>query len=168
MVMPVRRRRVVSTLLGLCAVLVVCPAEARRGRRRFRSRGSGTGVYHGKPVLSREALRECVARQDELSAASAELERMEASLAAETAGIDELNALIERREALVNRYSQQSVDEFNALVDRQRRAVHGYNEKLSQMNERFAAHNRSVDLFNANCADREYYEDDMQAVLSGR
>jgi multidrug resistance efflux pump len=87
-------------------------------------------------VLSRDGLRECV--------------RLERDINLRLAALDLAEQDLQRRQALVDAYSQRSVDDFNQRVDR--------------FNRDGEAANALVRRFNAQCANHAYFEADMQAV----
>lgn len=109
--------------------------DSSGGRIRF-GKGLSRGAKYSGPTLSRQQLAVCVQMQERVNSAFAKLDRDE--------------ALLKQQEAAVDPYSQVSVDNFNSLVS----AFNADGERA----------NAGVDQFNKACADRAYYESDMQAV----
>lgn len=165
--MDAKRRAALFGIMAIGAV-VAAPEVLARRRTGFRMRGLPNGARHKGPVLTREQLRECVAEQNFINVSEAELERLQASIAQSEASINGLEAQINMQEPLVDRYSQESINSFNALIDRHKRLVAAHNAKLPDTNNRVQQINTFVQKFNEKCADRVYYESDMQAILAGK
>lgn len=135
------RRWFVKSLLcgGIAAagyLAVSLPVEARGRRVRFGGRGITARGHYSGSVLSQEQLKSCLVREKQINALSEEVDRDEAYLA--------------EQERLVDLYSQTSVDAFN-------KKAHHYNSKVQQLKS-------SIDTCNNLCADKAYYESDMQAA----
>jgi hypothetical protein len=158
--------------LAMFTLMFASQAEARRGggRRRvnFSGKGIPQGASHSGTVLSREQLRHCVDEERKINSLSDSVEIDQAMLDSEQAGLKQLERTIEREQFHVNRYSQESVDSFNSLVDQHRKKVAAFNNKLTPLNEKVSSLNSSIDGFNKQCAQRAYYESDMNAVLNRR
>lgn len=165
--MDVKRR---AALLGIVAIagIVVVPEVLARRRAGSGMRGLPNGARHKGPVLTRDQLRQCVAEQNTINTLESEMDRLRASLTQSEASINRLEAQISEQQPLIDRYSQESVDSFNALIDQHKRLVDAHNAKLPVTNISVEKVNSAVDRFNAKCADRVYYENDMQAVLAGK
>jgi hypothetical protein len=162
---PLSRRR----LLGWCAGLAVLamtgapPAHARR-RGRLRAFRLPNGAEPKGPVLTVDELRRCVEGETRIDAFRAELEAKQARADAGGREADELGAQLDRAKRGLDRTSKTQVASFNAGVDRQRKAVERYNKLVPDLNKAAADLNEEVGRFNAACAERPYYEDDMEAV----
>jgi hypothetical protein len=136
----INRRKLLGIVLPVATVLSIAiptVAEARR-RVRFSGRGLPTGAKYNGPTLSRSELGNCVKQERSINEKFAALEKEEVDLKSA-----ELN---------VDSYSQRSVDEFN--------------QRVSNFNSGGEAVNAQVYSFNQSCANRTYYESDMQAVES--
>lgn len=167
--MTMNRRSVIFGLLGFAAAFTLPEAVARGGRRAgFRLRGLPNGARHKGSVLTRDQLRQCVNEQKEINTGSDLVDRLQSSISVDAAEISRLERQIAVQESLVNVYSQESVDEFNALISRHRKMVTAYNDRLPAAKARVEQMNAAVSRFNAKCADRVYYQSDMNAVVAGR
>ena len=167
--MTMNRRAVIFGLLGFAAAFTAPEAAGRGGRRAgFRLRGLPNGARHKGSGLTRDQLRQCVNEQKVINAGSGQVDRLQASISVDAAEISRLERQIAAQESLVNVYSQESVDQFNALVNRHRQMVTAYNDRLPAANARVEQMNAAVRRFNTECADRVYYESDMNAVVAGR
>ncbi|MGQ0792813.1 MAG: hypothetical protein ACT4NX_01865 [Deltaproteobacteria bacterium] len=167
--MSVSRRAALFGLFGFAITLIIQDADAR-GRRRagFRTRGLSIGARHKGPVLARDQLSQCVKEQNAINASGDQVDQLQASIAANAVKINRLETEITAQEGLVDVYSQDSIDSFNALVDRHRQLVAAHNNRLPDANARVEQVNAAVARFNAKCADRAYYQYDMDAVLVGK
>ncbi len=165
--MQLKRRSAIVGLLGL-GVALAAPGAFARGRVRFRSRGLPAGAVYRGPVLTRDQLRQCVAQQEAINKEGDEVDLLQSRLNQSEADLNALEESIKRQEAMVDRYSQQSVDNFNMLIERHRRQVERHNANLGYANARVDKVNRAVERFNAECGDRAYYDSDMRAVLAGK
>jgi hypothetical protein len=72
---------------------------------------------------------------------------------------------IAENELTIDQYSKESVDQFNAALEEHQRLRSHYNDGVSKFNSAVAESNRDVAAFNANCAERQYYIDDMRSIL---
>ena len=79
--------------------------------------------------------------------------------------LDNLTARLSSEQPLVDLYDQESVGKYNSLVDRQRNMIADYESRIALSDTQFEITNAAVDRFNAKCADMNYYEHDMAAVL---
>lgn len=134
-----RRWFVKSLLLG--SLVAGClgismPVEARGRRVRFGGRGIRGRGHYSQNVLTQDQLKTCLTKERHTNTLSAE--------------VDQDAADLNEQERRVDLYSQSSVDAFN-------RRVHNYNAKVQQLQS-------AVNEFNALCADKGYYESDMQAA----
>lgn len=161
------RRLVFRGMLGLAAVMAT-PLAIAKGRARFRGRGLASGSSYKGPVMTRAQLAQCVQMQRDIDSDSVEVEILQADLRKSESELNALEAQIRRQEAMLDRYSQESVDSYNRLVARHRRLVQAHNAKLPEVNAVIDRSNGAVERFNAQCAEKSYYESDMQAVLNGR
>lgn len=165
--MDLKRRSAIFGILSIAAV-VAAPEVIARRRAGFRGRGLPNGASYKGPVLTRDQLRQCVAEQKAINASETDADRLQNLLAESEANIKSLEAEINARQPLVDRYSQESVDEFNALIDRHQRLVASHNAAIPGVKTKVQQVNAAVERFNMSCADRVYYESDMQAVRAGR
>lgn len=149
-------------------LVVIAPKAVARRRASFHMRGLPDGAYHKGPVLTREQLRQCVAEENAINASGAQVDALQASLEASEASINRLENQINAQEPFVDRYSQESVARFNALIERHKHLVATHNSNLPVVNARVDQVNAAVQRFNSKCADRVYYESDMQAILVGK
>jgi len=118
--------------------------------------------------MTRAQLSQCVQQQRAIDDDSTEIEVLQADLRRSEAELNAVESQIRRQELTLDRYSQESVDSYNRLVARHRRMVQAHNAKLPQVNGKIEQSNQAVERFNAQCAEKSYYESDMQAVLNGR
>lgn len=161
------KRRSLVNSIGLALLLGLGlhspDAHSRRGVR-IRSSGLRRGTSHAGPVMSRDELRRCVQQESTLNVDGESLDRDEAELAEKQRAIDSIEQTLERRKVSLDRSSQDAIDSYNGLVARHRRLVRAYNESIAPYNKRVAAYQDAQNSFNATCAGKVYYEDDMQAV----
>jgi hypothetical protein len=126
---------------------------------------SGRGSY-GPGVLTQDQLEQCIRLERDINTRADSVDAEEAALNARQAEIERLGMEIDLRAGRVDRYSQVSVDNYNRLVMQHRSKVGDFNARLPAFNARVEAHNAQVGEFNAICAQRRYYQSDMQAVRS--
>jgi uncharacterized protein (DUF924 family) len=146
------------------AAIIAAAAEPAFARRRFRGRGIGRGSSYAGPVMSRDELRFCVtqeARMENLEQAISEQER---AAAIERLQLEESERALANAKTGVDVYSQSSVDKFNEMVERHGDLVDQYNGRLPLANQKITARNEAVDIYNAACADKAYFEDDLAII----
>lgn len=124
---------------------------------KFRGRGLTRGQDIKGKVLDRTELKDCVIRhealdesQARLDSTSSDLETLEQSLQRDSKKIEE---------------DRLAIDQFNLTLEEHQRAVDRYRERVDKYSLAAARNKNDVDSFNAKCAERWYYLDDMRSVL---
>jgi hypothetical protein len=106
----------------------------RRGGVRFSGRGLSGSGAYRPGILTQSDLERCLLMERNINRAADSIERQESIL----------------RTTYVDQYSAHSVNSYNMRVSALNSAIDGYNQ--------------SVDDFNQLCANKQYYENDMNAV----
>ncbi|MFZ5636222.1 MAG: hypothetical protein ACOY82_06500 [Pseudomonadota bacterium] len=163
-----RSRSVVvpAVAFGLGIVFAVVAADVRGAGPKMRALPKG--ARSSEPVLTRDQLRQCVADEKRIDADKADLMQRTALSEAERARIDKLGAEIEALGGEVDDTSQAQVDAYNALVAKHKEWVATFNADLPELNRRVDAGKALVARFNADCANRVYYDRDMDAIKAGK
>lgn len=139
-----------------------------QARAKVRLRGvglPGRGSY-GPDVLKLDELERCVRTEKDINAGSDTIDKAEIALKGRSDAIEQLNREIDRSAAQIDRTSQATINNHNAKVQRYQALVKDYNVQIASFNSRADAHNAQIKQFNANCANKKYYESDMQTVRS--
>lgn len=170
----------------LAALMAVLKAEAKMGakfelsyaqedgrywvkaRGRFRGRGLRQGVPYSGPVLTREQLRQCLIRENDINVMSRVIDQESLPLNTATNELEVLAKEVAESDAAVDAYRQESVESHNKLVRQYNSALAEYNatipEALARVNTKVEKMNATVSRFNSQCADLAYYIHDMEAV----
>lgn len=169
------RRAFLLSAAGAAIIFAAPTASSQRIRIRPRPGGKTGGATGPRPggktggttgrVLNRAQLQQCVATDKSLTSRSLELDRLEQDLDARSSRIDRLGAEIDRKRPSIDLSSGDQVDAFNLLVAEHARQVVDYNSRLDSLEAQFARYNSDIASYNAQCADAEYYESDMRAIL---
>ncbi|MFO0719755.1 MAG: hypothetical protein U0319_03390 [Nitrospira sp.] len=137
-------------------------------RGRFRGRGLRQGAHYSGPMLTREQLRQCLVLEKDINVVSRNIEVESIPLKAATNKLDVLAKEVEKSDAAVDAYSQESVESHNKLVREYNAALAEYNatmpEALARVNTKVGNMNATVSRFNSQCADMAYYIHDMEAA----
>lgn len=158
-------RRVI--FLGALASLLL-PAANAQARVKVRLRGAGLpgrGSY-GPDVLKLDELEQCVKSEKDINASSDTLDAAEVALRKRTSEIERLDQEIDRSAAQLDRTDQAAINNHNAKVQKYQTLVKDYNAQIASFNSRADTYNAQLRQFNSNCANKKYYESDMQAVRS--
>lgn len=121
-----------------------------------------------QPVMTREELRACLAEQDRIAKEGAELAQAQARIDKDRADIERTGGELEAEKAKLD------------LGDEA--AVNAYNERLRQRKQRFEDLKAFVPGFNTRveklavdrqayataCAERRFFEDDLEAIKAGK
>jgi hypothetical protein len=160
----INRRRLV--LVGAVVALLVPSTVQARIKVRLRGVGlPGRGSY-GPGVLKLDELEQCVKSEKDINVGSDSLDKTEIALKARTDEIERLDQEIDRSAAQMDRTSQVAINNHNAKVQRHQALVRDYNMQIASFNSRADNHNAQIGQFNSNCANKKYYESDMQTVRS--
>lgn len=157
-----------ALFFGAASALALLPFEAStRVKVRFRGVGlPGRGNYSSPDVLKPDQLEQCVQSEKDINTSSDTLDSTEVALDKLSTEIERLGQEIDRSAAQLDRTSQAAVDGHNAKVQRYQAMVKDYKARIVGFNSRAEAHNAQLAQFNTNCANKKYYESDMQAVRS--
>lgn len=163
------RRRLVFALAAVTLAVLPTPALARRGRRvRMSGRGLASGATSSGPALSREALRSCISLQNAINQDADAIDASSARFESEKLRLDQYERVVAMQSASLDQFDAYSVDSYNQSVGIHQAMVQSYNTNLPSFNQRVADQNAAVERLNVRCADKAYFESDMQAVLAGR
>lgn len=139
-----------------------------KARGRFRGRGLRQGVPYSGPVLTREQLRQCLARENDINIMSRVIDQESIPLNTATNELEVLAKEVAQSDAAVDAYRQESVESHNKLVRQYNAALAEYNatipEALARVNTKVEKMNATVSRFNSQCADLASYIQDMEAV----
>ncbi len=141
----------------------------------------GSGKPTGK-LLTRDQLRQCLAKQKALKEQDAETAQAQTALDADKAAIARADAELESEaaalqaeRAAVDTTKEESIAAFNAKLaqraERERardQRVADYNTRLPAFNARVQAGNQVRQGWQADCADRAYDEADYFAIQRGK
>jgi uncharacterized protein (DUF924 family) len=92
------------------------------------------------------------------------ISEQERAAAIERLQLEESERALANAKTGVDVYSQSSVDKFNEMVERHGDLVDQYNGRLPLANQKITARNEAVDIYNAACADKAYFEDDLAII----
>lgn len=173
-------------LVLVCIVLIAEPMlsfadQKRRGRGLGAILGAGIDAAVGQVktydanTLDVPALKGCLIKDRDISRSSeaigtdqANLEQHYTQLEQRQVKIDSLSTYLETNQDR-EFTSQQEVDQFNANVEEYNRLLDAYNNSVSSYQTKQAYLNSEIDDFNQNinefdaqCAGKSYYEDDMR------
>lgn len=141
----------------------IIDAEAR-GRVRLRSSGVHHGANNSGVVMTRNELRACQAYEKRLNAKLTEVERLAGEVKERATAINLLEVKIAERKVTVDTYNEKSVNNFNSLIAEHKNLTEKYNTWIPIYKSEVDKYKNSEDGFNKNCANKEYYLDDMDAV----
>ena len=139
-------------------------AARKRSGSRLRGRGLRRGISFAGPTLSREQLKQCVSTELEIDRTSGAAEEESIQLDVAASRLEQLASRLAQSEVSVNEYSEASVSAHNHLIDQYNEELEAYNARIPTAQARMEAVNRRIDSFNAACADKAYYLDDMTVV----
>jgi hypothetical protein len=166
------RRQAVWLLLGLglgLALAAAGPAAAQRGGGRQVDLDEGAGVAgqggrYGPGMLTPAQLEACLRTVAQVNRNAPLLDAEDARLREQRAELRQLRPELVSGARRIDRSDPSAVATYNQLIEdlRVREAAHAADvETLRRATE---AHERQAALFDAHCARRRYYVQDMQAV----
>lgn len=132
---------------------------------KFRGRGLTRGQDIKGKVLDRTELKDCVIRHEALDESQARLDSTSSDLETLEQSLQRDSKKIEEDRLAVDQYSRAAVDQFNLTLEEHQRAVDRSRERVDKYNLAAARNKNDADSFNAKCAERWYYLDDMRSVL---
>jgi hypothetical protein len=163
-----RRKFLVVIACGLTGVCALPhPLEARRFRVNLgRGIAAGGRKTYSASTLTQSQLEECLEVEAKLEHLDQLLDKSETSVEAEQAKLTLQKSALESRQRAVNRHSQSEVDAFNRYVDQYEQARVQFNGRVNAHNSLVESGRGLVESYNGRCANKSYYEDDMQAARS--
>lgn len=153
-------RALLAAAVASCPVALIWPLAASA------QSPAGKGLLKGlsDSILTKDELRACFKRRDELDSLQNELGRERGKLELERVDlVNEGNALKEFFDAL-DRTSQESVDSYNARAKVRDAGVDSWNARNRVAKEREASHRDLESGWQKSCNERRYREDDEAAL----
>jgi hypothetical protein len=159
-----RRYLVLGLLTSSFALLLASPAYARR----FRLPRMGGIVARTKrytaDTMTQADLERCLVRGQEIDNEELSVSVTEQELTLLQSELDDLGREIDSDRRTLDQYSQAAVDRFNAKIDVYEEQRLAFNNAVERYNRSADAFNSTLTTYNAACANKSYYEDDMQAA----
>ncbi|HUP07350.1 MAG TPA: hypothetical protein VMU47_09365 [Caldimonas sp.] len=159
--LPERPPRVVALLLAAACLVVAQTAPAQKREGAF---GKGRP---GGPLLKPAELRDCLARQDRIHAATQETTQQQAKLQADRSEIDRLAASLKEQMAVLDRKNADAVSAYNAQVETRDKLIDSYQDAVPAFNAKVEALKAEQAAFARACEGRRYDEDDAAAIRKG-
>lgn len=156
-----------ASLAVLCAAVLFAAVPAH-AQKRPAMRGLPKGAKTDLPVLTRDQLRRCVTLEKQIDADNPDVRRREALMQAEAARIDKLESVLREWNEKIDDTNQAEIDNYNALVRQQKAWVDAHNASLPEYNDQLAKVKALLAEFNGDCAQRVYYDKDMDAIKRGK
>lgn len=174
------KRNAAAAATYLAATIVIATAPAAWAQ------ASAKPDNKGDKIMTRDELRACMKRGDELKAAGDELERDRKVLDGEKADVAKQREVLDQRmkavaaeretvdksdEAAVKAYNDKAnetiayVNTRNTEIDAQANALNG---RSRAFNERVLAHQQATKDKDTACASRRFREDDEKAIRAGK
>ena len=144
------------------AALIAATAFAADKPASF-GKGKATG-----PLLSRAALRECLARVAKVRGLSEDITKAHAAMNDEQAEIAKLDAAHKERLSVLDRSSAEAVNAYNAEGQGLDQRIDAYNARTPAFNVQVAALQTEREAFAKNCENRNYDENDETAIKNGK
>ncbi len=121
-----------------------------------------------RPMMSREALRYCMAQQSKLEALNAEISKGQAALKTELKAIDKMEAQLTHDKMSLDNSNSIAVEMHNARVEERDTMITKHNAKIESLNKKSAELNAENASYQGQCAGKDYDEADKTAILSGK
>jgi hypothetical protein len=163
--MTINRRHLVGIVIFSC-VAGAEPAWTRGLKLRF---GRGVARTLGRKqytedVLTQDALRDCISNEAEINYISKAMDVSKSRVEIEQSEMDQLGRDLDFKQSMLNRYSQTDVDNYNSLIKQFESRRTKYSVMVDKYNLDRKDLNHTIDMFNSKCANKKYYEDDLEAI----
>ena len=160
--MPLSRFAFPLSLVGGAVLLMGSAALAADKPASF-----GKGKAAG-PLLTRAALRECLAQATRVRSLSEDIAKTQTAMNDEQAEIARLDAVHKDKLAALDRTSAESVNAYNAEGQALDQRIDAYNARTPAFNAQVAALQTEREAFAKNCDNRNYDENDETAIKNGK
>lgn len=155
-----------KALALIAAGLLAATAALAQGQGSDPGQEPEVKKVYGKDTLTPAQIRDCLRLSRELDDREQKVADYEKTLTDYREKIAGLADDLQRRRQTVDGEDPKAVNEYNADIDRHRKMIETYNEQfLPTLEQRQSELNQQVGTYNADCADKAYFEDDWQAAL---
>jgi len=149
----------------LLVVSCALTAPAAYAQKREGTFGKGRP---GGPLLKPAELRDCLARQDRIHAATQETAQQQTKLQADRTEIDRLATSLKEQMDALDRKNADAVAAYNAQVETRDKLIDSYQDAVPGFNAKVEALKSEQAAFTRACEGRRYDEDDAAAIRKGR
>ena len=122
----------------------------------------------GSLLMTGPQLKDCLARQDRVHAATEETTKLQAGLTAERAEIDRRGTALKEQLILLDRKSASAVEAYNSDAQERDRLVDAYEAKVPAFNAKVEALKADQAAFAQACEGRRYDEAEEMAIRKGK
>lgn len=152
---------------GTTSTTPAAPAKpaAKSAAPREGSFGKGTSTL---PFLTRDQLRQCLAEQDRIKTESADLAQAQARLDKDRADIERLGTELAADKAKVDTSDEAAVNAYNERARQRAKRIEDFKAAAPLFNQRVDKLVADRQAFATACADRRYFEDDLDDIKAGR
>ncbi len=163
--MPTTSSALARTLLILPLLTALLAFAADKPAKNEGSFGAakGSGAY-----LTRDQLRACMARQEQVKAQDADLLKEQAEIAAKKAEIARAGDEIKTRLETVDRGNAEAVAGYNEALTARDQQIDAFQKRVDAFNARVEANHAEHATFAQSCASRRYFEEDETAIRKGK
>ncbi len=120
------------------------------------------------PLLTRDELRECMARRDRLRTQTDEVAKSQAEMQRDKAEIEQRGATLKAQLETLDRSSQAAIDAYNAQATERDRLMDAYEARIAPFNGRIDALATERDAYSKACENRRFDERDEIAIKNGK
>ncbi len=153
-------------LLGLlCLAALAAPLSV--GAQKVKE-GSFGKAKAGGPLLTREQLRDCLAKQEKVRIESEETLALQTQFEREKAELQRLGGVLKEELAVLDRTSQEAVDQYNAKAAARDRTIDDFEARAPAYNLRVQGLKAQREAFTAACENRRFDEKDEIAIKKGK
>lgn len=166
--MPNTSRALSRALLALPLLAALVTPGAFAADKPAKKEGSfgaakGTGAY-----LTRDQLRSCFAKKEQVGADDAELLKEKDGIAAQNVELARVGDELKTKLETVDRTSAEAVDGYNTAVQARDKRIDGYQARVTAFNARVDANHAAHEDFAVGCSSRRYFEEDETAIKKGK
>ena len=158
------RMRPPQAAAWLVAAACLLAAQGAPAQKREGTFGKGRP---GGALLKPAELRDCLARQDRIHAATQETTQQQTKLQADRTEIDRLAASLKEQMEVLDRKNADAVAAYNAQVETRDKLIDSYQDAVPAFNAKVEALKAEQAAFARACEGRRYDEDDAAAIRKG-